>query len=297
MRRYKHYIIVSLLLIYSPYCLSQQDSSVLDKTKLNKFIISSTAAYAVSLIGLNELWYKNYPREKFHFFNDSKEWKQMDKVGHAYSAYHISNTAYKALTKTGLSNKKSYLWGSAVGLLFMTPIEIMDGYSSEYGASTSDLLFNLSGSLLFATQGYIWNEQRIYPKFSFQRSQYASLRPNVLGSNLVEEILKDYNGQNYWLSIDIYKFLDSKTNYPKWLNIAIGYGAHNMIYANDSSNENNGYSPYRQYYFGLDIDLTHIPTKSKFIKGLLFVLNMVHLPTPTLEFTKKGAVKFYSFYF
>ena len=297
MRRYKHYIIVSLLLIYSPYCLSQQDSSVLDKTKLNKFIISSTAAYAVSLIGLNELWYKNYPRKKFHFFNDSKEWKQMDKVGHAYSAYHISNTAYKALTKTGLSNKKSYLWGSAVGLLFMTPIEIMDGYSSEYGASTSDLLFNLSGSLLFATQGYIWNEQRIYPKFSFQRSQYASLRPNVLGSNLVEEILKDYNGQNYWLSIDIYKFLDSKTNYPKWLNIAIGYGAHNMIYANDSSNENNGYSPYRQYYFGLDIDLTHIPTKSKFIKGLLFVLNMVHLPTPTLEFTKKGAVKFYSFYF
>lgn len=284
-------------MICSPYCLAQQDSSNLDKKKLNRFIISSTAAYAVSLIGLNELWYKNYPREQFHFFDDSKEWKQMDKVGHAYSAYHISNTAYQALSKTGLSNKKSYLWGSAVGLLFMTPIEIMDGYSSEYGASTSDLLFNLGGSLLFATQGFIWNEQRIYPKFSFQRSQFAPLRPNVLGSNLMEEILKDYNGQNYWLSIDIHKFLNNESNYPKWLNIAIGYGAHNMMYANDNSNENNGYLTYRQYYFGLDVDLTHIPTKSKFIKGLLFIVNMVHLPTPTLEFTQKGTVKFHPFYF
>ena len=62
------------------------------------------------------------------------------------------------------------------------------------------------------------------PKFSFHTTKYASLRPNVLGSSLSEEIFKDYNGQTYWLSVNLHSFFKS-SKLPKWLNLAAGYGA------------------------------------------------------------------------
>jgi len=297
MRIFNLFLSICLLAGLSLNSHAQEDSLSINKKKRNHFIIGATSAYTLSLIGLNELWYKDFPRQEFHFFDDSKEWKQMDKFGHTLSTYQISRLSYQAISNIGLSERKSFLWSGAVGLLFMTPIEILDGFSAEYGASASDLLFNLGGATLFVGQGLLWKEQRLYPKYSFQRSNLASKRPNVLGSNLVEEFIKDYNGINYWLSADIYKFLKNESKFPKWLNLAIGYGANDMIYADNTSNKLAGYSSYRQYYLGLDFDLTHIQTKSKIIKGLLFVINTIHLPAPTLEINDKGQIKFHPLYF
>jgi hypothetical protein len=80
----------------------------------------------------------------------------------------------------------------------------------------------------------MWKEQRITPKFSFHTTQYAQYRPNVLGSSLAEQMLKDYNGQTYWLSVNTPSI---KAQNPKWLNLAIGYGANGMLTGNG---ENNG---------------------------------------------------------
>ena len=79
----------------------------------------------------------------------------------------------------------------------------------------------------------IWNEARIKPKFSFTPTSFAQERPNVLGNGLHEEILKDYNGQTYWLSVDLYAFLNEESKFPKWLNFVFGYGVNNIVYAND----------------------------------------------------------------
>ncbi len=46
------------------------------------------------MVGLYSAWYSNYPQTNFHFFNDNNEWKQVDKVGHAYSAYIESYGKY-----------------------------------------------------------------------------------------------------------------------------------------------------------------------------------------------------------
>ena len=87
------------------------------------------------------------------------------------------------------------------------PIEIFDGYSEAYGASAGDLIANATGSLFFLAQQKVWGEQRLIPRFSFRRTGYPSLRPDVLGDTRVSEILKDYNGQTYWVSIDADKFI------------------------------------------------------------------------------------------
>jgi hypothetical protein len=76
--------------------------------------------------------------------------------------------------------KSQLVYGSGLGFL-LTAVEVMDGYSSEWGASTGDIIANASGTALYVSQELLWSEQRIIPKFSFHTSQYARYRPNVLG--------------------------------------------------------------------------------------------------------------------
>ncbi len=283
-----------LLLLFPLFTHAQQsDSLTVNKKRLTAFTLGSSAAYGVTLVGLNGLWYKDYEKQSFRFFNDNAEWKQMDKVGHFYSAFYFSYSTSRALQWCQVKQSKADLIGSIIGFGVMLPIEIMDGFSAGYGASTGDLLANAAGSAFYLGQTHLWKEVRIYPKFSFQRSAYAPLRPAVLGNGLPSEILKDYNGQTYWLSVDMDKFV----RFPKWLNLAIGYGAEGMVYGLDSENIQNGFGkPYRQFYLALDFDLTAFKSRSKALNTLIFIANMIKIPAPTLELSQKGT-KFHILHF
>ena len=81
----------------------QQDS--INSKRLNTFIVGTGVAYGASLIALNQLWYSDHPKENFHFFDDSGEWLQMDKIGHFYSTFQLSQAGSKAFQWTGLSQK------------------------------------------------------------------------------------------------------------------------------------------------------------------------------------------------
>lgn len=274
-----------LVLLLSTVAYGQPIDSTqqINKKRFNRLVWSSTATYGVTLLGLHQLWYKDSHRQSFRFFNDNPEWKQVDKLGHFFSSFYFSYGASKALKWCNVPAKKADLAGAITGFAVMIPIEIMDGFSDAYGASSGDLLANATGSLLFLGQSRLWNEVRIYPKYSFHQTKFAQHRPNVLGDGFFNEALKDYNGQTYWLSVDMDKF----TRFPKWLNFVAGYGSEGMVYARDHQNIENGFGdPYRQYYLGIDFDLTAIKTRSKFLKTFLFLANMLKLPSPAFEFSQ-----------
>lgn len=276
------------LIITLSLSLSAQDSTTISSNRLKTVIYGGSSLYGITIFGLNHLWYTNEPQSKFHFFNDNNEWLQVDKVGHGVTAFHISRIGVEVFEWAGLPRKKAIFWGSLSGMIFQTPIEILDGFSSAYGASWGDIVANTAGSGFLMSQYYLWDELRITPKFSFSKSKYATQRPNVLGSNLPEQVLKDYNGQTYWLSTNIYSFLEDKSTFPKWVNFALGYGGEQMIYAETTTNKANGLTPYRQFYVSLDVDLTKIKSKSKFVNSALFLINTLKVPFPALEFTKNG---------
>jgi len=284
--------LISLLLIclLSPFLRAQVDSDMPDtlrKKRLNTLIWGGSAFYTTTMTGLYFLWYADGEQRSFHFFDDNAQWQQVDKVGHVYSAYHFSRASAEAFRWTGMSPRKAALWGSLSGIFLMTPIEIFDGFSSNYGASWGDFIANTSGSALLYAQHALWREERLHLKFSFAPSGLASQRPNVLGNSLHTQILKDYNGQTYWLSFDVDRFLPPNTAYPKWLSVAFGYGAQDMLYARPEENfTQTGLRSYRQYYLGLDLDLKDIPTKSKFLKKLFFFVNMIKLPAPAVEYNR-----------
>ena len=264
-------------------------SDTLNTSRRNKVIFTEAIVASGALIGLNQLWYADYPRSNFHFINDNGEWLQMDKVGHMYSSYHLGRLGAEMLEWSGTTQKEQLIYGAGLGFAFLTAVEVLDGFSSEWGASSGDIIANASGTALYVSQELLWNEQRITPKFSFHTTQYAQYRPNVLGSSFVEQILKDYNGQTYWLSANLYSF-SKGSKIPKWLNLAIGYGADGMITGNS---ENSGLFPTlktertRRFYLSLDVDLTKIETKSHFLKTIFSVLNTLKIPAPTIEYSHR----------
>ena len=274
-------------------------SDSLNSKRQNAVVISEIVLATGTLFGLNQLWYADYPRSAFHFINDNSQWLQMDKAGHVFSSYHLGRLGSEMLAWSGASKKKQLLYGAGLGFAFLTAVEVLDGYSSQWGASSGDVIANASGTALYVSQELIWNEQRITPKFSFHTTKYAPVRPEVLGSSFSEQILKDYNGQTYWLSVNLYSFAkDSKI--PKWLNLAFGYGAEGMISGNEqNTNPFLAHNPkrFRQFYFSLDVDLTKIKTNSPLLKTVFSLLNTIKIPAPTIEIQHSKNVKFHYLYF
>ncbi|MFI1745863.1 DUF2279 domain-containing protein [Thalassobellus sediminis] len=272
-------------------------SDTLNTSRRNAVIISEAAIGGITLLGLNQLWYADYKQSKFHTINDNNEWLQMDKMGHVFTSYQLGKHGAQLLEWSGVSEKNQLIYGATLGFTFLTAVEVLDGYSEEWGFSWGDVLANASGTGLYVGQELLWKEQRIALKFSFHQTKYASLRPDKLGNGFLEEVLKDYNGQTYWLSANLHAFFKEKS-IPKWLNVAVGYGADGMLAGiKDIDNQLlTNFDRQRQFYLSLDVNLKEIKTNSKFIKVVFDVFNTVKIPFPTLEFNKKGCV-FHLFYY
>lgn len=294
--RYKRKLILLVFLISFISNYSQatfwKKSDSLNLKKRKTLVISGSTAYAVSMIALNQLWYAKYPKSNFHTINDTKEWLQMDKMGHAMTSYYVGKIGMNLINWTGDSKKNQILYGATLGFVFLTTVEILDGYSKEWGFSTGDMIANASGTALLIGQELLWQEQRIQFKYSFHQTKFASQRPELLGANLMEQTLKDYNGQTYWLSTNLWSFA-KESKLPKWLNVAVGYGAENMITGFNTTND----TRYRQFYLSLDVDLTKIKTKSKFLKTIFETINFIKIPAPTLSYSNKEKMKFHFIYF
>ncbi len=255
---------------------------------LRGMFAAQTALYVGSIYGLSKAWYQD-PLTNFRVVDDSHEWEQIDKMGHMYSAYQISRHTAQLYRTTGISKKQAVLYGAISGFFFQTPIEILDGFSKEYGFSPGDMAANLVGPALFVGQYALWDEIRIQPKYSFYFTPLARVRPELLGESRTEQWLKDYNGQTYWFSASPGAFAHH-SRWPVWLCLSAGYGIQDMVSAETNKSIELGYRPYRQYYLSLDVDFTKIKTKSKAVKTVFFLLNSLKIPAPAIEFSKRGVL-------
>lgn len=273
-------------------------SDTLNTFRRNAVVITEATMATLTLVGLNQLWYADYPKSKFHTLNDNNQWLQMDKLGHVFSAYQLGRLGANTLHWSGVSKQDQLIYGSTIGVAFLTVVEVFDGYSEEWGFSWGDMAANVTGAGLYVGQQLLWKEQRFTIKYSFHRTDYAPQHPEVLGNGFSEEFLKDYNGQTYWLSLNLHAFF-KESKIPSWLNVALGYGAEGMI-SGSNTNDNDvvqEQNPYRQFYLSLDLDLTRIKTNSHVLRTIFDVFNVIKVPFPALEFNDKNGIKFHGIYF
>ena len=95
-----------------------------------------------------------------------------------------------------------------------------------------------------------------------------------------------------------------KSKLPKWLNIAVGYGADGMtsgtLFDQIGIIEGDGYVSdprMRQFFLSLDIDLRKVDTGNEFFNKTLKVLSFIKIPSPAIMFNNKKNIIVYPLYY
>lgn len=259
--------------------------------RLRLILLFASAIYLLAMLALGYVWYTPQWISSFHFFNDLPEWKQMDKFAHFFWAFQVSALAARLMGWARVNDSRAAVYGATLGFTFVSGIEIADGFSFAYGASLFDIAANALGAAAFVSQRILWKRVMIWPKFSFHPTAFAPLRPEILGNGLLEEVVKDYNGQTFWYSFHI-----RQLPIPRWLTLAIGVGAEGMVYGRDRENELLNFDPHRRYFLSVDLNLSHVQTTSRILNSLLYVLNIIKFPAPAIEISTAG-IRFHPIYF
>ncbi len=290
-----------LVLVVATFCLpaKAQNADSLRHGSFTKYGLYTGTALAFTGIstGLYYSWYKPYARNQFRFFNDGAEWKGMDKIGHFGSAWFLGQTLYKAGIRSGLTSSDAQRYSAISVWSWMAAIELMDGFSAGWGFSWYDLAANTGGIALSALQNTNYVHPDIRICYSWEATPLSSIRPELLGSNMPERLLKNYNEQRYWLSLPLHVFYAKA---PKWLCVSLGYSANGMLGAKEniwtqkdgSVHDYRYINRYSTYRFSFDLDLRHIPTKNKFIQSVLHTISWIKIPAPQIIYSRRQGIDF-----
>jgi len=281
------------------FCLADTLKPLFKKWQINTF---AAVFYAGSLTGLSFLWYSDYSTGRFHAFNDMDEWKGIDKLGHMTTAHHFARVQSDLYQAAGYTRAQSARISALCSFGYMTVIEVLDGFSEGWGFSVGDMCANTLGTGLFVANELSGKENLLTVKMSFHYTGYAKYNPSLLGENKLQQPLKDYNGQTYWLSLNLKDCLPKESRFPAWLNLALGYGADGMIGGDKNPNEVDGvavpfFNRYSQWYLAPDIDFSRIPVRGRGWKLLLRSLNFIKFPAPAIEWNSENGLKGHFLYF
>ncbi len=302
---FKRFALLSVFIFISFFFNSFSYPAFTERTKKEKkkrALVHSThvLGYGGSLAALYKVWYSDFDRTKLHGFDDSKEWGGMDKVGHLITSFQLANASNKMYKFAGIKDKNAALIGSSVSLFYLTTLEFFDGFSAKWGFSFYDMGANVIGTSV----AYLKNTgilKNINLKYSWHNTKYPAYRPDILGNTIFEKMLKDYNGQTYWLSINLPKklFSDSSSN---WLCLSFGYSIDGFTGGKANYFDSNLINPpvfkrIGEFYFSVDIDPEKLNIRSKFLKKLLKFLNVIKIPAPAIGITTNGHMQLKAFYF
>lgn len=243
------------------------------------------AADVAVMTALSRLWYSDYERTRFHWHDDFDNWAQQDKLGHLAASWHLAR-AFGAFGRwSGLSRRRAGLYGGLMSFAFESQIEVLDGFSEGWGASWADIAFNAAGAAMGGMQAAYPELEVVTLKFSYHRSPYYDE-----GASLAGNLLKDYDGQSYWLVVRPADL--GVSGWPRWLGLTVGAGADGLARALPTPEQ-----PHRrEWYVGPDLDLLRaVAWPRPWMRTAAEVLSFVRLPAPALQLAP--GVRVHAFYY
>jgi hypothetical protein len=243
---------------------------------------------ATSIVGLhilqNNAWWAN-DRRSFHIYDDPIYKANFDKFGHLFAAYSTSYLFDEAFAWSGMDSAQSNLLGALCGATYELYVEIEDGYARDWGFSPGDATADLVGGAFYLLRNrvdFLRNFQYKLIYFPSYQSLHGS--GDIAGQSV--NPIDDYGGQSYWITADIHRMLpeSAKGYWPKWLNLAFGFGGYNI--GNEATSISDPtVKPQIATYLGLDFDLEKIIPESNigFINFLRRMLSYWHLPAPAFR--------------
>jgi hypothetical protein len=252
-------------------------------------ILTSTAAAGlVTAIHIYqyESWWKNQGG-KFHSEIQWDYSAQLDKFGHMYAGYFTSYLAHEALITSGVSHDAAKWIAPLFGIAFTTYVEIEDGFAGGWGFDPTDQIANMTGATLYGAQQYIPWLQNVQMKWSY----WPTPDPTVGQKAHNTTVIDNYNSTSMWFSLKMGNILPESIGWPKWLRLAVGYGAQNT----NRMDENFQLLPaQRRIFIGLDYDLVELmPDLGPFGNWLVQTLDYIHLPAPALQIYPETRFSFF----
>lgn len=268
------------------YTLSGEMPDTISHVNLQRSVFMGMVVVAGTYLlhqNQNVAWWDGKLRS-FHIREDGNYALYADKCGHFMGGYFVSYFARESFLYTGVSWNKSILYGSLFGLALQTYVEVKDGFAKNTGFSPSDLAADIGGVVFF----YLQNKKPVLQNFS-PKWQYSP--PDWIGvpqKARTHTFLDNYNATTAWISINVKNLVWENQNsyWPKWLNIAVGYGINGYYTSHKTA----------RYVVGLDLNMVELlPEGPPLWNWLKQSLNCVKIPTPALEFTSDGT-RFRIFY-
>lgn len=267
-----------------------------DHKRITLFLGTLGTSYALLLVALFQIWYSQNHNVAFHWFDDSQEWLFLDKFGHAYIAFTECRLLVNLFNWCGLKGSKNLVLSALIAFCMQSSYEVFDGLAADYGASIYDLMANAVGAMMVVVQYHFFKKIWVNYQFNFSLTDYAQLRPNMLGNSFWSRYFKDYNGQTYWFSINLRQLTKLKI-FPTWFMLSIGYGGDGLLGGHDNIWEDKQHNLHdmshivrsRRFYLSFDVDFTQAKTSISWLNHLLYVSSYLKIPLPGLELhTEKG---------
>jgi hypothetical protein len=256
---------------------SENGAKQKDDIKYGRLTILGGGLLTVAVIHqfyVQNAWWKGY-RGPFHFREDLHYARNVDKVGHFYAGMLTSYLGGKAMEWSGFREEKALWYGAGLGTLFELYVEIQDGFSTLWGFDRVDFAGDVAGAMFPVAKYYVPFLQNFDVKISYLPSNAEPARSGPF-QNQKRLVVDDYEGQRFWLSLNVHNVLPSPISsvWPDFFRIALGLGVRNLQSGNGEL----------EWYLALDYDLTKLPGDSGFLKALKEGLNFIHLPSPAIRF-------------
>jgi hypothetical protein len=217
----------------------------IDQSLSVKYEVAAVFA-AISIIGVAN-W--DWGSSGFHF--ESEGWfgmdtasGGMDKLGHAYATYVITDALTYAIERKYPDAWGAQFTAALLACSLMTYVEVFDGLSSDHGFSYEDLVVDLLGA---GFSMFRHSVPGMREKIDFRMQYLQSPRSNF-------EPLGDHSGQTYILALKASGFETLRETPLRYLELHLGYCTRGF----SGEERRAGSDPERNLYVGVGLNLTQL---------------------------------------
>jgi hypothetical protein len=255
-----------------------------DTTSVPRILVAST----VPALSLGAALYQNYVTfvkngsdVPFHLY-DSPYSLHADKFGHALFSDFSADIIRTSYVLAGLTPKRAAWIGASVSLLTEFIVEFEDGFKATegpngeeyFGFSFGDIAADLTGASLPLLKTYFPEVRR----FDLKMSLWPS---HAYRAGYYDNIFHDYESQVHWGSFEVHDLIGG--GWPKWLNVAVGYGIENTSKPARAQNlPRSG-----QIYLALDLNPRGLGLEGTAWETVAQVLSHIRINSPALQVTPR----------
>jgi hypothetical protein len=200
----------------------------------------------ITAIGLTS-W--NWGSSSFNFnpegwFGKETSSGGVDKLGHAFTSYAMTNVLADRLVREGRSPERAALSAALTAQALMLYVEVFDGFSHDHGFAREDVIMNLLGpGLAYARTVSPRLRDTVDFRMEYQPSGHTGFRP-----------FSDYPGQKFLAAVKLSGF-DALKNTPlRYLELQTGYYTRGFSRLERAD----GMAPTRHSFVGIGINMNEL---------------------------------------